>query len=126
MAESSTLCYFATIHASWPWMRQTEDGNGALGSAQFVLPPPASHSLSPFSTSAGTSSAWLVVFDEAPAGFSTIVPSQDPEGLTFSLNPAHKALQRLMVRLINSVDTSQQGDLSQLDLRAWQNKGNPA
>lgn len=54
------------------------------------------------------------------------LPSQDPEGLTFSLNPAHKALQRLMVRLINSVDTSQQGDLSQLDLRAWQNKGNPA
>ena len=76
MAESSTLCYFATIHASWPWMRQTEDGNGALGSAQFVLPPPASHSLSPFSTSAGTSSAWLVVFDEAPAGFSTIVPRE--------------------------------------------------
>ncbi|WP_291446116.1 glycosyltransferase family 2 protein [Desulfovibrio sp.] len=54
------------------------------------------------------------------------LPSQAPEGLTFSLNPAHKALQRLMVRLINSVDTSQQGDLSQLDLRAWQNKGNPA
>lgn len=76
MAESSTLCYFATIHASWPWMRQTEDGNGALGSAQFVLPPPASHSLSPLSTSAGTSSAWLVVFDEAPAGFSTIVPRE--------------------------------------------------
>ena len=76
MAESSPLCYFATIHASWPWMRQTEDGNGALGSAQFVLPPPASHSLSPFSTSAGTSSAWLVVFDEAPASFSTIVPRE--------------------------------------------------
>ncbi len=54
------------------------------------------------------------------------LPTEDASGLTFSLNPAHKALQRLMVRLINSVDASQQGELSQLDLRAWQNKGNPA
>lgn len=77
MAESSTLlCCFATIHAAWPWMRQTEDGNGALGRAQFVLPSPASHSFSSLPTSAETSSAWLVVFDEAPVGFSTAVPRE--------------------------------------------------
>ena len=77
MAESSTLlCCFATIHAAWPWMRQTEDGNGALGRAQFVLPSPASHSFSSLPTSAETSSAWLVVFDEAPVGFSTTVPRE--------------------------------------------------
>ena len=73
MAESSTLlCYFATIHAAWPWMRQTEDGNGALGRAQFVLPPPTARSPS----SLETASAWLVVVDEAPAGFSTTVPRE--------------------------------------------------
>ena len=53
------------------------------------------------------------------------LPVKDAAGLTFTLNPACKALQRLMVRLINSVDASRQGELSQLDLRAWQNKGNP-
>ncbi len=52
------------------------------------------------------------------------LPVKDAAGLTFTLNPACKALQRLMVRLINSVDASRQGELSQLDLRAWQNKGN--
>ena len=77
MAESSTLlCYFATIHAAWPWMRQTEDGNGALGRAQFVLPPPTAHSPSSFPSSLETASAWLVVVDEAPAGFSTSVPRE--------------------------------------------------
>lgn len=76
MAESSTLlCHFATIHAAWPWMRQTEDGNGAMGPAQFVLPHQAS-SLSSFSSTVTTPSAWLVVFDEAPAGFSTTVPRE--------------------------------------------------
>lgn len=54
------------------------------------------------------------------------LPVKGADGLTFALNPAHKALQRLMVRLINSVETCQQGELSQLDLSAWQNKGNPA
>ncbi len=77
MAESFTLlCYFATIHAAWRWMRQTEDGNGVLGRVQFVLASPASHSFSSFPTSAEISSAWLVVFDEAPAGFSTTVPRE--------------------------------------------------
>ena len=77
MAESSTLlCYFATIPEAWPWMRQTEDGNGAMGRVQFVLAPPATRSFSSLPTSAETSSAWLVVFDEAPAGFSTTVPRE--------------------------------------------------
>ena len=48
------------------------------------------------------------------------LPSSGPDGLTFTLNPAHKALQRLMLHLINSVEASQQGELSQLDLSAWQ------
>jgi hypothetical protein len=48
------------------------------------------------------------------------LPVSGPEGLTFTLNPAHKALQRLMLRLVSSVDASQQGELSQLDLSAWQ------
>ena len=77
MAESSTLlCYFATIPEAWPWMRQTEDGNGALGRVQFVLASQASHSFPSFPSPAETSSAWLVVFDEAPAGFSTTVPRE--------------------------------------------------
>ena len=77
MAESSTLlCYFATIPEAWPWMRQTEDGNGALGRVQFVLASQASHSFPSFASPAETSSAWLVVFDEAPAGFSTTVPRE--------------------------------------------------
>ena len=76
MAESSPLCYFATIHAAWPWMRQTENGNGAMGHVQFALCPPALHSFAPLSSSAETASAWLVVFDEAPAGFSTTVPRE--------------------------------------------------
>ena len=48
------------------------------------------------------------------------LPVSGPDGLTFTLNPAHKALQRLMLHLINSVEASQQGELSQLDLSAWQ------
>ena len=48
------------------------------------------------------------------------LPVRGAEGLTFTLNPAHKALQRLMVRLVSSVDTSQMGELSQLDLSGWQ------
>ncbi|HZF61724.1 MAG TPA: hypothetical protein VEZ52_08905 [Desulfovibrio sp.] len=77
MAESSTLlCYFATIPEAWPWMRQTEDGNGAMGRVQFVLASPASCSFPSLPTSAETSSAWLVVFDEAPTGFSTTVPRE--------------------------------------------------
>lgn len=76
MAESFTLlCHFAAIHAAWPWIRQTEDSKGAVGPAQFVLPHQAS-SLSFFSTTATTPSAWFVAFDEAPAGFSTTVPRE--------------------------------------------------
>ena len=48
------------------------------------------------------------------------LPSRGPDGLNFTLTPAHKALQRLMLHLISSVEASQQGELSQLDLSAWQ------
>ena len=48
------------------------------------------------------------------------LPAMGAEGPTFTLNPAYKALQRLMVRLVSSVDASQVGELSQLDLSGWQ------
>ena len=52
------------------------------------------------------------------------LPTPGPDGLTFPLNPSHKALQRLLVNMIKTVDVSQKGNLSQLDLRAWQKTGN--
>lgn len=92
MADTPTLmCHFATIHAAWPWMRQTEDGNGGMGRTRFVLTPsPSSSSSSQSSSSqpfcpepsfaqplaASTAGAWLVVFDEAPAGFRTTIPRE--------------------------------------------------
>ncbi|MDD4700772.1 MAG: glycosyltransferase family 2 protein [Desulfovibrio sp.] len=51
------------------------------------------------------------------------LPVDGPDGLRFSLNPEHKALQRLLTRLVQTVETSQDGDLSGLDLSAWQKKG---
>lgn len=72
---------------------------------------------------------YLLLYEQGVIPLKTgrkYLPIPDEAGFTFTLNPAHKALQRLMVRLINSVGTSQQGELSQLDLSAWQNKGNPA
>lgn len=72
---------------------------------------------------------YLLLYEQGVIPLKTgrkYLPERDATGLTFTLNPAHKALQRLMVRLINCVDASQKGELSQLDLRAWQNKGNSA
>ena len=54
------------------------------------------------------------------------LPVEGPDGLSFSLNPKHKALQRLLTRLVQTVETSQTGDISRLDLRAWQKKGTPS
>lgn len=54
------------------------------------------------------------------------LPVEGPDGLSFSLNPKHKALQRLLTHLVQTVETSQIGDISQLDLRAWQKKGIPS
>ena len=51
------------------------------------------------------------------------LPVQGPDGLSFSLNPEHKALQRLLTRLVQTVETSQAGDISCLDLSLWQKKG---
>lgn len=51
-------------------MRQTEDGRGGMSGVRFFMetPPWDMPSL------ADAQAAWLVVFDEAPAGFSTHVP----------------------------------------------------
>ena len=66
------FCQFATIHSDWPWLRQTEDGRGTMGGVLFALAPqPAAELPSPAQTE-----TWLVVFDEAPAGFCTTVPRE--------------------------------------------------
>ncbi len=51
------------------------------------------------------------------------LPVEGPDGLSFSLNPEHKALQRLLTRLVQTVAVSQTGDISSLDLSLWQKKG---
>ena len=66
------ICQFATIHSDWPWLRQTEDGRGTMGGVQFVL---AAQSAAEQPSPAQTES-WLVVFDEAPAGFRTTTPRE--------------------------------------------------
>ena len=73
MADVPTFfCQFATIHSAWPWMRQTEDGQGAMGSVRFVLTPQPDGE-QPRTPCRGS---WLVVFDEAPAGFCTTTPRE--------------------------------------------------
>jgi len=73
VAESfKYYCQFATIHSDWPWLRQTEDGRGALGRVQFALAQQPADTL-PIPPQA---EPWLVVFDEAPAGYSTVVPRE--------------------------------------------------
>lgn len=57
-------CFFCTVHAAWPWLRQTEDGLGRMGDVRFVL------------EDKDGSTPWLVVFDEPPAGAATRVPRE--------------------------------------------------
>ena len=57
-------CFFCTVHAAWPWLRQTEDGSGRMGDVRFVL------------EEKDGSTPWLVVFDEPPAGAATRVPRE--------------------------------------------------
>ena len=64
------FCEFATIHSDWPWMRQTQDGQGGMGCVQFSLAPQSAAPSTPQAES------WLVVFDEAPAGFGTTTPRE--------------------------------------------------
>ena len=73
MADSHQYhCQFVTIHNDWPWLRQTEDGCGSMGSVRFALAPqPAGNA--PAAMQAAT---WLVVFDEPPQGFCTTVPRE--------------------------------------------------
>lgn len=65
-------CQFATIHSDWPWMRQTEDGCGGMGRVQFALAQQAVE----VQPNPRHAEVWLVVFDEAPAGFCTTVPRE--------------------------------------------------
>ena len=78
MADEFTYyCQFATIHSDWPWLRQTEDGRGALGRVRFGLPLQAADALLQDGLpSAPQAESWLVVFDEAPSGFCTAVPRE--------------------------------------------------
>ena len=65
-------CQFATIHGDWPWLRQTQDGQGSFGPVQFALATqPDSALMAP-----ANGEVWLVVFDEAPAGFCTTTPRE--------------------------------------------------
>ena len=57
-------CFFCTVHAAWPWLRQTEDGSGRMGDVRFVL------------EDKDGCAPWLVVFDEPPAGAATRVPRE--------------------------------------------------
>jgi len=68
--KHKVACQFSTIHAAWPWMRQTEDGCGGMGNARFFMETPPLGVLPREDAQAD----WLVVFDEAPPGFCTTAP----------------------------------------------------
>ncbi|MCR5813467.1 MAG: glycosyltransferase family 2 protein [Desulfovibrio sp.] len=48
------------------------------------------------------------------------LPSEDHGSYRFTLNPRYKTIQRLLKELVQRVEITQDGDLSRLDLRAWQ------
>ena len=50
------------MHLPWPWLRQTEDGKGAMEHAHFLL------------NESSPDAQWLAVLDEPPADFETQVP----------------------------------------------------
>ncbi|WP_302736939.1 glycosyltransferase family 10 [uncultured Desulfovibrio sp.] len=62
MGTIKDYCTFATMHLPWPWMRQTIDGNGQIGSTCFLLNRNSSLA------------QWLAVVDEPPAAFNTFIP----------------------------------------------------
>ena len=51
------------MHLPWPWLRQTEDGKGAMEHAHFLL------------NESTSDVQWLAVLDEPPADFETQVPA---------------------------------------------------
>ncbi|MGE9984171.1 glycosyltransferase family 10 domain-containing protein [Desulfovibrio sp. SGI.169] len=60
-------CFFCTIHAAWPWLRQTSDGCGGMGPGEgtrFVL------------EDKDCRARWLAVFDEPPPGARTRAPRE--------------------------------------------------
>jgi len=62
MTATKNCCTFATMHLPWPWLRQTEDGKGAMEHAHFLL------------NESSPDAQWLAVLDEPPADFETQVP----------------------------------------------------
>lgn len=48
------------------------------------------------------------------------LPVRGAKGLSFALNPAHRPVQKLLARMAKSIDVNDAGELSRLDLRAWQ------
>ncbi|UIB00009.1 hypothetical protein KUD97_14020 [Desulfovibrio desulfuricans] len=63
-AAQQPSCAFYTMHALWPWMRQTEDGRGGMPGCRFLLNREAADT------------QWLAVFDEPPAQSTTQVPKE--------------------------------------------------
>lgn len=56
-------CILATYHRSWPFLRQTEDGQGRMSSCLFTLDP-------------CQQADWLAVFDEPPINLLTSIPKE--------------------------------------------------
>lgn len=63
MTATKNCCTFATMHLPWPWLRQTEDGKGAMEHSHFLL------------NESSPDAQWLAVLDEPPANFETQVPT---------------------------------------------------
>ena len=63
-AQNNMRIQFSTIHAPWPYLRQTRQGDGFWNGLQFFL------NESPEDVD------WLVVYDEPPGKLSTTVPKE--------------------------------------------------
>lgn len=57
-------CTFSTIHIPWPWMRQTNDGNGSMPGCRILL------------NKEEPDTCWVVVFDEPLPCTVTRVPKE--------------------------------------------------
>jgi hypothetical protein len=62
MSSAPTLVHFSTIHAAWPWFRQTPNNNGVWEDFRFQLEDEKNET------------EWLVVFDEPTPSLKTTTP----------------------------------------------------
>ncbi len=60
---ATPCCILATYHHSWPFLRQTEDGQGRMSSCLFSLDQ-------------RQKADWLAVFDEPPINLLTCIPKE--------------------------------------------------